>query len=67
MHDHSQFNSSLSLELHQRSCEYVSMLNPRWAEVRDHTLTRMPPLDDATLGKVQEIYVLPLVGNRRAT
>lgn len=64
-----QFNSSLSLELHQRSCEYVSMLNPRWAEVRDHTLTRMPPLDDATLGEQHDhsasIYGAPNAAQRQ--
>lgn len=39
-----QYNSSLSLELHQRSCEYMSLLDCQWPGVLPQTFARTPPL-----------------------
>jgi AP-1 complex subunit gamma-1 len=45
-----QFNSSLSLELHQRSCEYISMLDTQWADIRLGAFARIPPVREAAIG-----------------
>lgn len=45
-----QFNSSLSLELHQRSCEYIFLLDSRWQGVLPSTFTRTPLAEQGTLG-----------------
>lgn len=45
----SQFKTSLSLELQQRSLEYVSILNGRWDGIRGNVLSNMPHIDEAVL------------------
>jgi AP-1 complex subunit gamma-1 len=45
-----QFNSSLSLELHQRSCEYIFLLDSRWQRVLPSTFARTPAAEQGTLG-----------------
>jgi len=44
-----QFITSLSLELQQRSCEYLSLLDGSWKEVLPHALARMPAADATIL------------------
>jgi len=43
-----QFNSSLSLELHQRSCEYIFLLDSRWERVLPSTFARTPAAEQGT-------------------
>lgn len=45
----SQFNSSLSLDLHQRSCEFICMLDDQWREGLSHAFTKMPPVQTVAL------------------
>jgi len=44
-----QFTTSLSLELQQRSCEYVSLLDDQWKDVRPNALVRMPAINAIVL------------------
>jgi len=39
------FQTSMNLELQQRSCEYAALLEDQWSGVRPETLARMPALD----------------------
>mmetsp|Transcript_4906 Transcript_4906/g.14539 ORF Transcript_4906/g.14539 Transcript_4906/m.14539 type:complete len:801 (-) Transcript_4906:161-2563(-) len=56
----SQFNASLSLELHQRSCEFIYLLDGRWGGGLSHAFAKMPPVQTVALrgvnndGKVYE-------------
>jgi AP-1 complex subunit gamma-1 len=43
------FQSSMSLELQQRSTEYAMLLSSRWDNIRGELLGSMPVLDDAAL------------------
>ena len=54
---HSQFNSSLSLELHQRSCEYISMLDTQWADIRLGAFARIPPVREAAIGEIDYFII----------
>lgn len=45
----SQFNSSLSLELHQRSCEFIYLLDGRWGDGLSHAFAKMPPVQTIAL------------------
>lgn len=49
-----QFITSLSLELQQRSCEYLSLLDGSWKEVLPHALARMPAADATILCSRQQ-------------
>jgi AP-1 complex subunit gamma-1 len=43
-----QYNSSLSLELHQRSCEYKSLLDCKWGDMLPKTFARTPALQPSS-------------------
>jgi AP-1 complex subunit gamma-1 len=45
----SHFNSSLSLELHQRSCEFLYLLDSQWGDGLSHTFAKMPPVQMVAL------------------
>lgn len=45
----SQFKTSLSLELQQRSLEYSAIMNGRWDGIRGNVLSNMPHIDEAVL------------------
>ena len=47
-----QFTTSLSLELQQRSCEYLSLMDGQWEDILPHTLARMPVVDSTVRRKL---------------
>ncbi|CAM9688539.1 unnamed protein product [Ectocarpus sp. 4 AP-2014] len=52
------YRSSITLELQQRSCEYLNLLSPQWDVVKKEALDRMPVMDEEAFRERRARYTM---------
>ncbi|CAM9097441.1 unnamed protein product [Scytosiphon promiscuus] len=52
------YRSSITLELQQRSCEYLNLLSPQWDVVKKEALDRMPVMDEQAFQERRTRYTM---------